>query len=411
MLRPTAIGGSIAVADSDELATLSLDGLPVGSIVWNIDVGAPFKLTQMVRTDITLETTDGYDSPTWTLANATFTGFEGCTLSLVLQAPNVAFSRAYVIDTVGSATEVDVVDPPDGQTTGELFGSAVLYADALVTDSVVDANGVIGLRWVKASDATGITQLTGDVTAGPGAGSVAATLANIPTTATMAGKVTATAIAAPATPAAGKGAIYVDSTSKNLAVKDDAGVVKHGVQSMTTAGQIVTAIHDDGTVDHADGTPNRVTKQTLAGTNATITVAGLTGTAKYLRIYCYLPTNATTGLVVIKYNSASEVNLASNWVEITGTTTVQGARNLAQWEVAGSTGAADRIGGNVFMAVNATDTFLNGEYNFWYGNATTRRIGGTLTTGAIAAITSISVVAQNASAFSIGAYVEVTEIF
>lgn len=58
-----------------------------------------------------------------------------------------------------------------------------------------------------------------------------------------------TAITAPATPSAGIGAVYVDSTSKNLAVKDDAGVVKHGVQTKTAASnQVLRAIADDGAV-------------------------------------------------------------------------------------------------------------------------------------------------------------------
>jgi len=148
---PTTPGGAISVANSDELATLPITGLPVGTTVWNADVNSFFKLTSVERTEIDIETTDGYDDPTWTLSNATFTGHEGCTLVMVLQAPNVAFSRTYVIDSVGSATEVDVVDPPSGATTGELFGSAVLYDDALVVDSVVDANGVTGLRWIAES--------------------------------------------------------------------------------------------------------------------------------------------------------------------------------------------------------------------------------------------------------------------
>jgi hypothetical protein len=61
--------------------------------------------------------------------------------------------------------------------------------------------------------------------------------------------ITATAGTAPSTPASGKGAVYVDSTSKNLAVKDDAGVVKHGVQTNTgTSNQWVSAISDAGVV-------------------------------------------------------------------------------------------------------------------------------------------------------------------
>jgi hypothetical protein len=65
-------------------------------------------------------------------------------------------------------------------------------------------------------------------------------------------RLTYSPIAAPATPGASKASVYVDSTSKNLAVKDDAGVVKHGVQTKTqTAGQYVVAVADDGTVTSA----------------------------------------------------------------------------------------------------------------------------------------------------------------
>lgn len=92
----------------------------------------------------------------------------------------------------------------------------------------------------------GITALTGDVTAS-GSGSVVATLANIPTSTPMAGSLFDTAIVAPATPASGKGQIYEDSTSKNLAIKNDAGVINHGVQTRTaTANQWIRSIADDG---------------------------------------------------------------------------------------------------------------------------------------------------------------------
>jgi hypothetical protein len=58
-----------------------------------------------------------------------------------------------------------------------------------------------------------------------------------------------TAVTAPATPAPSFGNVYVDSTSKNLAVKDDAGLVKHGVQTQAAvANNFVTAINDAGAV-------------------------------------------------------------------------------------------------------------------------------------------------------------------
>lgn len=61
------------------------------------------------------------------------------------------------------------------------------------------------------------------------------------------GQVLMTAISAPGTPAAGKSACYVDSTAKNLAVKNDAGIVNHGAQSVTqAAGLALSALADDG---------------------------------------------------------------------------------------------------------------------------------------------------------------------
>lgn len=53
--------------------------------------------------------------------------------------------------------------------------------------------------------------------------------------------------AAPGTPAAGKGRIYVDSTSKNICEKNDAGTINHGAQSVTqAAGLALSALADDG---------------------------------------------------------------------------------------------------------------------------------------------------------------------
>jgi hypothetical protein len=74
-----------------------------------------------------------------------------------------------------------------------------------------------------------------------------ATLQNIPANTPAGGALLATAIAAPSTPSAGVGKVYVDSTSKNLAVKDDAGVVKHGVQTRSAVtSNWLRSIADDG---------------------------------------------------------------------------------------------------------------------------------------------------------------------
>jgi|GEM_PF-4651836 len=63
--------------------------------------------------------------------------------------------------------------------------------------------------------------LTGDVTSV----GCATTLVNIPDGTTMAGKIVATDITAPATPASGKDNLYVDSTDKRFHDKNDAGTI------------------------------------------------------------------------------------------------------------------------------------------------------------------------------------------
>lgn len=121
------------------------------------------------------------------------------------------------------------------------------------------------------SATSGITALTGDVTA-TGPGSVAATVVNLPSGVTQAGYLAATAIVAPSTPGAGLGRVYVDSTSKNISVKDDAGVVKHGVQTDTgTANNYISAISDAGVI-----TKSRPTCSTLSDAGAGCTAGAAT---------------------------------------------------------------------------------------------------------------------------------------
>ena len=87
---------------------------------------------------------------------------------------------------------------------------------------------------------------TGDVT--NSAGSLTLALVNIPDLTPAPGSILHTNVPAPATPAAGKSKVYVDSTSKNIAAKNDAGAVNHGIQSRAaTANNWIRSIADDGT--------------------------------------------------------------------------------------------------------------------------------------------------------------------
>jgi len=70
----------------------------------------------------------------------------------------------------------------------------------------------------------------------------------------------------PATPTTGKARVYVDSTSKNLAVKSSDGVVKHGVQTRVAATSIfLTGIADDGSVTGAHPAATDLSDATAAG--------------------------------------------------------------------------------------------------------------------------------------------------
>jgi hypothetical protein len=127
------------------------------------------------------------------------------------------------------------------------------------------------IQGLTALPAANFPALVGDVTTA--AGSLTVTLANLPTGVPMAGSLLAAAITAPGTPAVGKGSVYVDSTSKNFAVKDDAGVVKHGVRTDTGASNnFLTAIADDGTVSKAQPSFTNI-----ASTLLTTQMVALTG--------------------------------------------------------------------------------------------------------------------------------------
>jgi len=242
-------------------------------------------------------------------------------------------------------------------------------------DGIIKVPGPSGLTFGLAEPgvdyalpgASVITQLTGDVTAGPGSGSQVATVVSLPSGVIQSGSVLATAIAAPATPAAGKGQLYVDSTSKNLAVKDDAGVVKHGVRTLAVvAGQFVTGIADDGTV--STGTPagagNVTTSATLTANKAIIgngvadiTISAATGVA-------HLASGVLTG---------SNVDLTS---EVTGTLP---AGNGGTGITSLGTGVATALGINVGSA-GAPVTF-NGALGTPSSGTLTNATGLPLSTG------------------------------
>lgn len=125
-----------------------------------------------------------------------------------------------------------------------------------------------------------VSSLTGDATAsGPGAAVV--TVVNLPTGVTQSGYLRLTAMTAPGTPAAGFGRFYLDSTAKNFAIKDDAGIIKHGVQTQAiVARQVIQSITDTGAETLMTvSDPQNATCTGTASASATLFVIQTTGAA------------------------------------------------------------------------------------------------------------------------------------
>lgn len=236
----------------------------------------------------------GFQAPTsvtsaflFTLPGAPAAGFMRATNATPSVISVSGIVAADLPGTLSSGTAITNAALTTPAITGVSTGSGVATAATASTLALRNASGeVIAANTV----ATGKTPMatdtvlvaaqepahTGDVT--NSAGSLALALVNIPTATPAAGSLLATAITAPGTPAAGKGSIYVDSTSKNLSVKDDAGVVKHGVQTDTgTANNYISAISDAGAI-----TKSRPACATLSDSTALCSTAPGTGVATFL---------------------------------------------------------------------------------------------------------------------------------
>jgi hypothetical protein len=148
--------------------------------------------------------------------------------------PSAGFDAVYA-----DSTDKRFHDKNDAGTIGTTVVADTGASNNFLT--AISAAGAIskaqpGFSNLSGSAACGqLPALTGDVTTS--AGFCATALGNIPDLATQAASILATAIAAPSTPAAGKAKVYVNSTSKKLCSKDDAGVescVGAGAGSGTT---------------------------------------------------------------------------------------------------------------------------------------------------------------------------------
>lgn len=224
-------------------------------------------------------------------------GYLAATAIVAPATPAAGLGRIYVDSTSKNLSVKDdagVVKHGVQTNTGSANNFVTAISDAGVVSLARPTCANLSDSGTGCSSAAGITQLTGDVTAGAGSGSQAATVVNLPTGVTQAGYLAATAIVAPATPGAGIGRIYVDSTSKNLSVKDDAGVVKHGVQTKAAVtNNFVTAIADNGTVTVAQPAFTDISGTLACGQTPALTGDVTKSAGSCTTVVANLPTGTT----------------------------------------------------------------------------------------------------------------------
>lgn len=149
--RPTTYGGAISVSNSQSLALLDVTGMPPGTLVWNEDVGAFFKLSVCARRTIELDPTDTYDAGVWTFANGDFTEEDAeDTLVIQFSGLNSGYNGNYFITAVNSATEIEALPAPADASTFPFEGAATVVATGpSVADVTVSVQGgaIFGLVW------------------------------------------------------------------------------------------------------------------------------------------------------------------------------------------------------------------------------------------------------------------------
>lgn len=266
--------------------------------------------------------------------------------------------------TVGTVTNIGTSGPPTvtnvGTSTAAVFNFGLQQG----------ATGLTG-----APGAVNAITSTGGSIAVTGTTTTNVEVQTIPNATPASGDILFTNITAPATPASGKTMQYVDSTSKNMASKNDTGTVNHGIQTRTaTASNWIRAIADDGSTTISQPAASDVTGLAAVATSGsatdlsagTLAVGRLpaftgdateaigTGVTKVVAIQNQ-PVNSTTPSTsnILQYNSSNQwsvtpdafYNIVNYGADPTGTTNsytaIQNAINAAQ--IAAYTGTSGAI--------------------------------------------------------------------
>lgn len=172
-------------------------------------------------------------------------------VSGTLQAAQFPALTGDVTTTAGSLATTLAASGVTAGTLGDASHSLTLTVDAKGRVLAVSAPSIsITAGAVSGLSAVQTGALTGDVTKPAGSGTT--TLVNIPNDTTVPGDILGVASAPPATPAAGHGRFWYDSTDKIWKNVDDVGLATHMVRAQPAfAHNFVTEIKADGRVSIA----------------------------------------------------------------------------------------------------------------------------------------------------------------
>ncbi len=270
----------------------------------------------------------------------------------------------------GSGNVSNVGIPADGQLAQWTGPTSIQGVDILPTANTAALTGDVtkpagSSVTTLASIPTGITPaLTGDVT--KSTGGTTTTLANIPSGVPSAGSIIHTTIAPPSTPAAGKGTVYVDSTSKALSVKNENGVISHTVQTApAVSNSFLTAIADDGSVSSAQPTFSNLTGSLSSSQMPALTGDVTTNAGSTTTTLANIPSATPASGSILHTNVAAPSSPASGKVSVYTDSTDKRLHDKNDAGTIGTTVVADTGASNNFLtAISAAGVISKAQPAF-----------------------------------------------